>query len=282
MTVSDAVAKIKSYHRGIARGKPIDPAKTRDCILYGDPGQELNGIVTTCFASFEVIEQAIAVGANLIICHEAAFWNHGDKTDWLADNKTFKAKAQLLDTGNVVIWRNHDFVHSGIPLPDGRWADGIFYGILKHLGWEDYLCGWEDISPTQFLLPATTVRELGQELMSKLPLNGIKVIGSPDSPVRKVWFPGHIMGFRDNDILRAMEEEEFDTVIVFECTDYTVAEYVRDATQCGYPKTILAVGHFNTEEPGMAYMTTYLPAALEADVPCRFIPSTDMYQFLTR
>ena len=282
MKISEAIAKIKGYHRGTVQGIPIDQSKSRDQILYGDPGQELRGIVTTCFASYAVIQEAIRAGANLIICHEALFWNHGDRTDWLGDNKTFQDKVRLLDTGGVAVWRDHDFIHSGIPMGDGRWADGIFYGIMKILGWEEYLCGWDGLQPSRFLLSPTTVRELGRELMEKLPLDGIKVIGSPDSPVQKVWFPGHIMGFRDNDILKTMEEEDFDTAIVFECTDYTVAEYVRDATQSGRPKTILAVGHFNTEEPGMAYMAEYLPAALGGPVPCRFIPSTDMYQFLIK
>lgn len=282
MKIQEAIDRIKAYHKGDVRGEPIDPIKTRDQILYGDPEQELKGVVTTCYASYEVIEKAMAAGANLIICHEALFWNHGDHTDWLRDNRTFQAKTALLDSGKVVVWRDHDFIHSGIPLPDGSWADGIFYGIMKVLGWEDYLTGWDKNQPSRFRLPAVTAGELGRELMEKLPLNGVKVIGSLDSPVSRVWLPGHIMGFRDNDILTTMEEDDIDTLIVFECIDYTVAEYVRDSTQAGRPKTILAVGHFNTEEPGMQYMTEYLPAALGADVPCRFIPSTDMYQFIAK
>lgn len=282
MKIQEAIDKVKAYHKGVSRGDPIDPIKTRDQILYGDPERELTGIVVTCFASYEVIEKAIEAGANLVICHEAIFWNHGDHTDWLQDNRTFQAKASLLDRGGVVVWRDHDFIHSGIPTPDGGWADGIFYGIMKVLGWEEHLCGWDGNQPSRFQLPPTTVRELGKELMAKLPLNGIKVIGSLDSPVRKVWLPGHVSGFKDNEILQTMEEDEIDALIVFECTDYTVAEYVRDSTQAGRPKTILAVGHFNTEEPGMQYMTGYLPAVLGDDIPCRFIPSTDMYQFLTK
>ena len=90
------------------------------------------------------------------------------------------------------------------------------------------------------------------------------------------------MGMHDNDVLKTMEEDDIDTLIVFECIDYTVTEYVRDSTQAGRPKTILAVGHFNTEEPGMQYMTGYLPAVLGEGVSCSFIPSTDMYEFLTK
>ena len=129
MKISEAIAKIKSYHRGISRGEPIDQSKSRDQILYGDPEQELKGIVTSCFASYAVIEGAIQAGANLIICHEAVFWNHGDHTDWLLDNKAFISKTRLLDTGGIVIWRNHDFVYSGTLFSGGGWAAGLFYGL---------------------------------------------------------------------------------------------------------------------------------------------------------
>lgn len=78
MTIQQAISNIKSYHKGEIFGKPIDEEKTRDKVLYGDDGQELKGIVTTCFASVDVIRKAGEMGANLIISHEALFWNHGD------------------------------------------------------------------------------------------------------------------------------------------------------------------------------------------------------------
>lgn len=281
MKISEAIKKIKAYHKGDLMGTPIDPAATRDKILYGDPDQELKGIVTTCYASVEVIRQAAAKGANLIVCHEALFWNHGDHTDWLKDNKTFQDKTALLQEAGIVVWRDHDYIHSGIPLKDGVYTDGIFYGLMKILGWEEYLtCDPVREWPAKFTLPATTVRALGQELMSRLRLNGIKVIGSPDSPVHKVWIPGHIDGRNDREIIQTIEAEDIDTILSLECIDYTVSEYIRDSTMSGHPRTILATGHFNTEEPGMEYMLTYLPQALGEDVPCSFVPCADMYEFL--
>ena len=280
MKISEAIARIKGYHRGISRGKPIDDATSRDQILYGDPDRELTGIVTTCYASVDVIRKAKELGANLIISHEALFWNHGDHTDWLEDNKTFQAKTALLDEGGITVWRNHDYIHSGIPLGDA-WVDGIFYGLAKHLGWESYAIGGEPMNEPKFELPqAVPVRELGKFLMEKLNLTGIKTLGSLDSMARRVWVCGHIMGFKDNEILKQTEEEDFDVLITLECIDYTVAEYVRDSAMVGRPKTILATGHFNTEEPGMLYMTEWLPAALGEAVPTTFVPCADMYQFI--
>ena len=279
MKISEAIQTMKNYCKGIGfDGNPINEEKTRDKILYGNPDQEITGIVTTCYASVDVVKRAIELGAIFIIVHEALFWNHGDHTDWLADNKTFQAKKQLLDEGNICVWRNHDYIHSGIPM-EGTYTDGIFYGVMKELGWDSYLtCPIE--KPMLFELPETTVRDLGNMLKDKWNLNGVKIIGSLDSPVKKVWIPGHIDGRIDNQILSTMETENIDTLIVLECTDYTVAEYVRDSTMAGLPKTIIALGHFNTEEPGMKYMLNYLPDVLKIDVPMTFEPCADMFTFI--
>ena len=42
-------------------------------MLYGNVDQECTGIVTSCWASVDVIKYVIEKGANLIISHEALF-----------------------------------------------------------------------------------------------------------------------------------------------------------------------------------------------------------------
>lgn len=68
----------------------------RDKILYGQKhlSDECTGVVTTCWPSVAVVEKTHEIGANLIICHEAMFWNHGDHTNWLKENhnETFAKK----------------------------------------------------------------------------------------------------------------------------------------------------------------------------------------------
>ena len=135
MKISEVIQKMKDYHRGTVNGVAIDESTTRDKILFGNPDQECTGIVTTCYASVEVIRKARQLNANLIISHEALFWNHGDHTDWLeeTENKTYLEKKKLLEEGNLVVWRDHDYIHSGIPV-HGEYVDGIFYGVMKNAG----------------------------------------------------------------------------------------------------------------------------------------------------
>jgi len=282
MLIKEAIEKIKAYHRGEVNGQPIDEKTSRDQVLYGDPNQQCRGIVTTCWASVEVIKKAADLQANLIIVHEALFWNRGDKTAWLQEsaNQTFLAKKQLLDETGIVVWRNHDFVHSGIPL-GGEYVDGIFYGVAKLIGWLEYQVS-TDLLVRTFVLPLTTVEDLGRQLIEKFGLNGLRIIGKPEDVISKVAITFHIMGEFDQGIITIIEKEKIEAIIALEITDFTVSEYIRDSSLLGFPKAVFAVGHFNVEEPGMAYMVEYLPQALGAQIPCTFVKSGDMYDFITK
>ena len=207
MLISEVVAKIKKYHKGIGfNGQPIDEETTRDKILYGNPEVGCSGIVTTCWASMDVIKQAHALGANLIITHEALFYNRGDKTDWMIENnnQTFLEKKRLLDETGIVVWRDHDYIHSGIPLNDG-WTDGIFYGVAEVLGWTQYIV---DIrKPVDFIIPETPLVEVVELMKEKFDLETIRCIGNTDAMIRKVAIGGHIQG-GDNDTITRIESEE--------------------------------------------------------------------------
>jgi Uncharacterized conserved protein len=280
MRISEIIRRMKKYHKGEVNGIAIDEAKTRDKVLYGNPEQECTGIVTSCWASVDVIRKAQELGANLIIVHEALFWNHGDHIDWLLEqeNKTFLDKKKLLDDTGIVVWRDHDYVHSGIPV-NGTYVDGIFYGVMKEIGWEKYLV--DDISrPMMFEIPEQTVAEVGKELQKKFGLSGIKVIGDLNTKVKRVSFMMHIMGNGDNDAITHVEKNDIDLLLCLELIDFTLSEYIRDSSMLGYSKAILAMGHFNIEEPGMAYMVHYIPEAIGEEIPCTFVKSGDMYCFI--
>lgn len=276
MKITQVIEQIKHYHKGTdPHGLPIDPVKTRDQILYGNTDAECTGIVTCIYASIEVIEQARKSGANLIVCHEALFWNHGDHTDWLADDPVFRKKKALLEQAGVVVFRNHDYVHSGIPV-DGGYIDGIFYGLAEKLGWVFYMV---EHNPMHYRMPPIKAEELARQIKEKLGYNGIRLIGSRNALVQNVWIPVHILGRNDNEKITTIAQEKVDCVLAYELIDFTVAEYIRDAGQLGENKAIITMGHFNGEQPGMEYMVQYLQP-LFPEIPVRFAPCGDMYEYL--
>lgn len=293
MKIYEVIEKIKNYSRGIGMdGKQIDDEKTRDQVLYGTTDRECTGIVTTCFASVDVIRKAHELGANLIIPHEALFWNHGDHQEWLQkdENSVYYRKKELLDTYGITVWRNHDYIHSGIPDGNGGWYDGIFKGFLHETGLDKYYVmkignpvKYQGM-PIELLIPeGITVRELAEKIIEGANLNGIRTIGNPDTVVHRVAIPMHCLGFADKDTISDINRGNIDCLIAMELIDYTVNEYMRDGMMLGDNKAILAVGHFNVEEPGMKYMLKWLPDALETEeLSLNFAQSGDMNTFILR
>lgn len=293
MKIYEVIEKIKNYSRGIGMdGKQIDDEKTRDKVLYGTTDRECTGIVTTCFASVDVIRKAHELGANLIIPHEALFWNHGDHQEWLQkdENSVYYRKKELLDTYGITVWRNHDYIHSGIPDGNGGWYDGIFKGFLHEADLDKYYVmkignpvKYQGM-PIELLIPeGITVRELAEKIIDGANLNGIRTIGNPDTVVHRVAIPMHCLGFADKDTISDINRGNIDCLIAMELIDYTVNEYMRDGMMLGDNKAILAVGHFNVEEPGMKYMLKWLPDALETEeLSLNFVQSGDMNTFILR
>lgn len=282
MLISEIIDKIKQYHKGVYDGVAIDEETTRDKVLYGNVNHECTGIVTTCWATVEVIKEAHRKNANLIICHEALFWNHGDHQKWLdvAGNKTYLAKKRLLDEYGITVWRNHDYIHSGIPCANGEYVDGIFYGLAKKLGWENYIEGHDSFKCLHYTVPEMTMGELAKILTEKLGLNGCRVIGSKDTKVKKVRIPFHIFGDA-NEFIEEADKDTIDCFLTMECVDFTLTEYVRDSSLLGLNKSIIGFGHFNLEEPGMEYMLEWLPNAIGNDINISYVQSGDNYDYYT-
>lgn len=282
MLVSEIIDAIKTWcgnSMALEGGRPIDEEKTRDKVLWGDPEQECTGIVTCIWATSDVIRHAQEIGANLIIPHEALFWNHGDHTDWLSDNTVFQAKRDLLDAGGTVVWRWHDYIHAGLPAEDGSYVDGIFRGLARKLGW-DGAASHSPVSPLVMELPETTAGDLATDVVARLGLAGTRIVGDPQAPVRKVAVVVHMFGFLDNQMISFIEGEDIDCILTMETTDYTVLQYLRDSCQQGRPRAAITIGHFNIEEPGMAYAAGRLREVLGDDLTITFMATGDPFSYV--
>lgn len=282
MLVKDVIQSVKDYCRGEWNGVAIDDSTTRDKILYGDPNVECTGIVTTIYASVDVIRKAHELGANLIIAHEALLWNRGDHRDWLEEsqNKTYLEKKKLMDDYGIVVWRCHDYIHSGIPF-NGGYIDGIFYGIAKETGWENAKIS-RDISGALYLeCEETSPKKIGDIIKKKWNLNGLKCIGNMDAKVTKVMVCGHVKeGGDSNSLIKRVDAEDINLLLPLELIDFTLTEYVKDSGQLGMNRAILAAGHFNLEEPGMKYMITWLDNAIGKHIDSHFVQAGDMYTYM--
>src|SRR5512145_941776 len=99
MNVKDVVDRITA-------ASPKPPLeKTCDLLMAGAWDCEVTGIVTTFMATIEVIQDAIAKGANLIITHEPTYYTGWDQTDWLVNDEVYLRKQKLLTENRINIWR---------------------------------------------------------------------------------------------------------------------------------------------------------------------------------
>lgn len=286
MLISEVIQHVKDFSTGVDSftGKAIDDATTRDQVLYGATDTECTGIVTCIWPTADIIRRAQELGANLIISHEALFWNHGDHQDVVGDTVTFKAKKTLLDEWGGAVWRCHDYIHSRVPIDaDGALADGIFYGLADKLGWLDYRMGEDKGFCLEYQIPETDATELAQELVHKLGLNGTRITGDPHARVKSVRVPMHVTGDAKSDTaeINRTDAEANDCLMTMEFIDFTTCEYIRDSGMLGQNRCAITIGHFNLEEPGMEYMVNWLPEALGTSViPATFVPMGDTYRYV--
>jgi len=233
----------------ILKAMPVVPLQdTVDTFKSGDPSQQVTGIVTTFLASYEVIQRAIELGANLIITHEPTFYGHRDEVDWLAGDSVYEAKRQLLEKNGIVVWRFHDYWHSYQP-------DGIITGVIKELGWERYVVPNTRFFPI-FDIPPTSVRDLALYLKVKLSAQIVRVVGSLEMICRRAGLAVGAPGGRWH--IQFLGKEDVDVLITGEVSEWETAEYVRDAVAQGKELAMILVGHVNSEEPGMRYLVEWL------------------------
>ncbi|MCW3117357.1 MAG: NGG1p interacting factor 3 protein, partial [Chitinophagaceae bacterium] len=202
---------------------PEAPLKqTVDTLKSGSLDQQVTGIVTTMFATVDIIKQAAKLKANFIIAHEPVFYNHLDDTNWVADNAVVKEKQHLLKQEEIAVWRFHDYWHTYRP-------DGIMHGVLKKTGWFKYYKDRE----TGLNIPATPLKKIIGHLKSSLGIAQVRVIGEPDQVCRKIaLMPGASGGQRQ---VTVAQNNKPDLLIVGELQEWETAEYIRDARAFGSP-----------------------------------------------
>ncbi|MDO4198406.1 MAG: Nif3-like dinuclear metal center hexameric protein [Erysipelotrichaceae bacterium] len=278
MKIQKIIDDICAWHEPFEEPKN---GNSRDKILAGNSDQECTGIVITVCATMGVLKEAVRQGKNMIISHESIFASLVPGSEDFENNDVVKEKLAYIEENNLCIWRDHDRMHgNGLPFyPVRKRNDYIFYGIMKELGWDDYVTSGK-FKPLWYKIPATTGRELAKEIMEKFNLSGLRVVGNLDAKVETVFFAEHVQGRKDEQ--KVMDAMNADAILPFEICDYTLTQYVNDAAMLGKDKVILEMGHFNFEELGMKYMSEWLKEIVKDEVPIAFVQAGDLFQYIQR
>jgi putative NIF3 family GTP cyclohydrolase 1 type 2 len=241
-------------------------SNTVDTLKAGSRDIKVTGIVTTMFATVELIQHTIALGANFIIAHEPTFYNHQDSTDWLENDEVYRYKADLLKRNNIAVWRNHDYIHRHVP-------DGVKTGVIARLRWEKYF----DPKSNVALVPSITLRALIQHAKNSLGIPMLRYIGDLSHTCKKILLMPGASGGRSH--LQGIAREKPDTLICGEIQEWETAEYVRDAQAKGDKLSLLVLGHIASEEPGSAYMANWLKEKVPG-IKVTHVPAKNSLSFL--
>jgi putative NIF3 family GTP cyclohydrolase 1 type 2 len=248
--------------------------KTCDQLIEGDWDYQVTGVVTTFMATVDVIRRAIDIGCNLIITHEPTYFTGVDRPEWLKDDAVFHRKKALIDDNKISIWRYHDHMHLGN-------TDLIYAGLLKTLGWKEYL--QKNIpQPHCYVIPRTTVSALVGFFKKTLGMQVIQVVGNPDMTCSRVGIlvGGGSLGLGQEEMpAKLMNDEKLDVIVCGEITEWTLTAYVRDAAALGFNKALIIVGHERSEGPGMKHLPELLQPILKG-IPVRFIDAGEPFIYL--
>lgn len=245
-------------------GAPL--SKTVDTLKSGNRDMVVTGIITTMFATIEIIEQAIKTGANFIIAHEPTFYNHTDDTSWVTPNHIVQQKQELLEKNKITVWRLHDYLHSFVP-------DSVQYGVVEKAGWLSYYNPGSRV----LRLPATTLGNLAAHLQKQLGIQQLRIIGKPSHRCETIALMPGASGGQSH--ITTVEKERPDVLIVGEVHEWETAEYIRDGLQLGEKTALIVLGHSVSEEPGLQWLQQWLQPKLQ-DVKVVHIASSNPFTFV--
>ncbi|MHA7965595.1 Nif3-like dinuclear metal center hexameric protein [Paenibacillus sp. CAU 1782] len=281
------------------------PEVSVDGLIEGEMDWPVTGIATVFSATQEAIQQAIALGLNLIISHEGHYYSHhkttspahdpisqhkasfirssgnslsssannssGDNSSYSSDNSFGDRSSRSFGSSpGVSIYRFHDAIHRMQP-------DGIMAGLLKELEWDGFV---ESHQPAASILsmPEIKIEEIARHVKSRLGSPFVRVVGNCTKTCRRV---GVLAGYRGGGDLciPLFHQEELDLIIAGEGPEWETPEYVRDAVFQGHSKTFMLIGHAESEQPGMKLLAETL-AARYPDLPVSFLGNAPLFHLL--
>jgi putative NIF3 family GTP cyclohydrolase 1 type 2 len=259
-TVQEVIDIIFKAIPGAPFGKTVDTLKSASGSIM------VTGVVTTMFATVEVIRKTIDAKANFIIAHEPTFYNHLDETEWLESSDVFKFKKELLEKSKIAVWRFHDHWHT-------QNLDGIRQGVLQTLGWENFL----DTANNRIVnLQGETLSSIISNAKSKLAIKELRYIGDAEQVCKKVLLIPGAAGGRTQ--ISEIIKSQPDLLICGEVAEWETAEYVRDSRSIGKNISLIVLGHSQSEEPGMNYLVNWLKPKI-APLAVTHIPSNNPFNF---
>lgn len=225
-------------------------AGTVDTFKAGDPDAVVKGVATSFITSMDVLQQAAERGLNFIVTHEPTFYNHPDQTAHLKDDSVAQAKLEFIARKGLTVWRFHDLPHRVRP-------DMIEAGMQELMGWPTPVR--DEHGAALYTIAPTTVRQLAARLKQRIGATTIRIAGDADAVCSKLTI--RVGASAPDSIARAIRGPA-EVAILGEFSEWAHAECLRDAVTLGQKRAAIILGHHNSEEPGMAWISRWIAKQL--------------------
>jgi len=239
--------------------------QTVDRIVAGSPDTIVHGIATTMMATFDVLQRAAAAKRNFVVTHESTFFSHQDRTDNIAQDPTYLAKLDFVQKNGLAVFHFHDHWHAKRPV------DGIAVGMIRELGWEKRV---DPQNFRQFTFDGVPLRQIAQEMESKLGIRTMRVVGDPELRVNRALASWGNVSLTPG--IPYLSQSNVDLLIVGETHEWELVEYVQDMRASGLKKALIVLGHVVSEQAGMKYCAEWMREFV-SEVPIEFIPATEPF-----
>ena len=169
----------------------------------------------------------------------------------------------------LTVYRYHAHAHDREP-------DYIHAGFLDALGLK--ICRsfpLESFAVRRYeLAQPTTAKEFSLRVKEKLNLEGVRLVGDPNTPVKTICLA---LGWLSVRAARSFLETDSEIFVTGEMDEAFSDACIRDASYLGYKKSILLLGHYGAEYAGMRLLAKDLN---ETVAPTVFLESGEVYRFL--
>ena len=242
-----------------------DYTDTCDTCKAGDPEKEVEKVAVTMFATPDVVREAAAWGAGLLIVHEPTYYKHMDEH---SEETVENAKRKLIEASGITIYRYHDHPHCSTP-------DMIVSGMVRDMALDaevEYV-GSADLVRLHMRKPITP-RAVAARLEENLGLRHIRICGAADEPCTEI---SGMFG-TPGGVWEELQSDGCEIMLTGETCEWSMAEYVRDAGQLGFRKALLVLGHIGSERNGMIYIADLLKQR-HPELAVRYIESGEVYTY---
>lgn len=259
MKAYEIIEKVFQY------GKDFNYAETCDTLKSGSPDVDVTKIAVAMNPTVDVIKNAHAWGAELLIVHEPLYYNHMDEH---SRESVECEKRTLLESTGMTVYRFHDHPHRHYP---DMIANGEF-NAMKLDGEVTYTHEF-DLATVKLNKPMTPA-ELAKHIETALGIRHIRIAGARDKKCTNI----SAMFGAPGDTMGELSKPETEILIIGETCEWRLCEYARDAAQLGRNKAILVLGHVGSERAGMVYITDCIKALLP-DMEVKYFECEEVFTY---